>query len=55
MPWPEQPIEYDIECSTHQILPEGLPMKDYEIKYDKETQQITEVRHIVLGPVEFSS
>ena len=30
-------------------------MKDYEIKYDKETQQITEVRHIVLGPVEFSS
>ena len=35
------------------MLPEGLPMNEYDIKFSKQEHRIYEIRHWEFGPVEF--
>ena len=46
-------VEGDPQCLPMQMTPEGLPMLDYEIKFDKNSRQINEIINKVYGPVEF--
>lgn len=47
-------VEGEKECMPLEILPEKLSINDYDIRYDKNDDKITEVRHRLLGAVKFS-
>lgn len=38
-------LDDERECLPMEILPVGLSMNDYDIRYDKNQDRITEIRH----------
>ena len=50
-----QVMDFDGEPTalTQQVLPEGLNMQEYELKFNKNERRINEVLNKTFGPVEF--
>ena len=46
-------VEGEPQCLPMQMTPEGLPMLDYEIKFDKNARKIGQIINKQYGPVEF--
>lgn len=44
-----------IECLPQSMIPEGLSMHHYDIKFNKNERRIESVNHNQYGPVEFES
>ena len=44
-------IDGEAQCLTQQIMPEGLRIQEYEIKFNKNEKRINEVNHREYGAV----
>ena len=45
----------DLECFPVEILPSGIPFQNYDIRYDKASMRITEIRNKQFGLIKFNS
>jgi hypothetical protein len=45
----------DLECFPVEILPQGIPIKDYDIRFDKSSLRVNEIRHRQFGLIKFNS
>ena len=48
-------LDDEPECLPVEIRPEGVSLNDYDIRYDKSQNRITEIRHRTFGLVKFNS
>ena len=46
-------IDGQPQCMTQQVLPEGLRMQEYELKFNPSERRIYTVIHREYGPVQF--
>ena len=46
-------VDGELQCLPMEIIPKGLSMQDYELKFNKNERRINEVNHREFGPVEF--
>lgn len=46
--------ESEVECMPVEIYPPGLKVQDYDIRFDKDQDRITEIRNKQLGLVKFA-
>ncbi len=45
----------DVECMPVEIYPLGLKIQEYDIRFDKQQDKITEIRNKQLGLIKFVS